>query len=172
MYVVVFLALAVAGAIVQLARDRRPRTRGRICEVFLTWWLGLGLGGSALFAAMGHLFLANEVAESIGWPTGSPFQREVGFANLALGTIAVLSVWKRGGFREAAMISMAIFLLGAAIGHIIEIVDTGNTAESNAGPILYTDIFAPLVSIGLLIGARREERAQPSDTVVIENAWQ
>jgi hypothetical protein len=43
---------------------------------------------------MGHYFLSDPVAESIGWPTGNPFQLEVGFANLAVG-ILVLSLYPR-----------------------------------------------------------------------------
>ena len=171
MFAVVFFVLASLGAIVHLARDWQPRTRARVVEVSLMWWLGLGLGGGSLFGAMGHLFFADRVAESIGWATGSPFQREVGFANLALGTIAVMAVRKRAGFREAAVIAVSIFLLGAAVGHVIEVVDAGNTAEYNSGPILYTDIIGPLVAIGLLLASQREQRSRPAVEGVVEEAW-
>ena len=42
---------------------------------------------------MGHTFAADEVAESIGWPTGNPFQTEVAVANLAIGTLGILSYY-------------------------------------------------------------------------------
>ena len=34
--------------------------------------------------AVGHIIMADRVAKSIGWTTGSPFQKEVAFANLSI----------------------------------------------------------------------------------------
>lgn len=43
-----------------------------------------------------------------------------------------------------------MFLWGAAIGHIHQIVTTGNEAPGNAGVMLYTDILLPLAGFILL----------------------
>ena len=126
-------------------------------EIAVRWWFGAG-GLWLLISASGHLFLANHVAGSIGWPTGSPFQREVGFANLALGVMGVLSIWARGTFREATVVGTAIFLWGTAGGHIHEIVTIGNLAGNNAGPNLYMDILGPMVAAVILFLLRRAER--------------
>ena len=42
-----------------------------------------------------HTFFADEVAASIGWAAGSPFQLEVGFANLAIGVLGAATFWRR-----------------------------------------------------------------------------
>jgi len=43
-----------------------------------------------------------------------------------------------------------LFLLGAAGGHIYQIVNADNFAPGNAGVILYTDILIPLIAFALL----------------------
>lgn len=43
------------------------------------------------------------------------------------------------------------FLGGAAVGHVVQIAETGNMATGNPGPILYTDILTPLSLLVLLV---------------------
>lgn len=45
---------------------------------------------------------------------------------------------------------VAGFLGGAGVGHIREIVEAGNLAPGNAGPILFTDFLTPLAIFLLL----------------------
>lgn len=42
------------------------------------------------------------------------------------------------------------FLGGAAVGHLVQISETGNMAAGNAGSILYTDMLTPLSLLVLL----------------------
>ena len=92
---------------------------------------------------------AKVAARFIGW-ADSPFQREVGFASLGFSAVGFLAF--RGSFdmRVAAVVGTGCFLLGAAGGHILEILRTGNLAPGNAGVILYTDILLPLIGFALL----------------------
>lgn len=65
----------------------------------LMWQLAIGLGVSLIWAGFGHLLMPDQVATSIGWQTGSPFQREVGMWDLALGIVAVLClIFRDHGF--------------------------------------------------------------------------
>ena len=52
--------------------------------------------------------------------------------------------------RLAAVIASAVFLWGAAVGHIIQMIQFQNYAAGNAGIIFYTDSLLPIFSIGLL----------------------
>jgi hypothetical protein len=38
----------------------------------------IGMAGGGIGGFFGHVFISDSVAESIGWPTGNPFQLEVG----------------------------------------------------------------------------------------------
>jgi len=56
-------------------------------------------------------------AAHIGWQV-SPFQFEVGMADLAIGITACLSLWRDLEFKTAAVSAASIVLLGDAIGHV------------------------------------------------------
>jgi hypothetical protein len=84
-----FSILPVIIAVGHLGLDRRSRSRERRLEVFLLYLFGVGVAGSGIGGFFGHVFISDSVAESIGWPTGNPFQLEVGFANLAVGILGI-----------------------------------------------------------------------------------
>lgn len=149
--VYMFLIIAILGPIVQLLISKAPRTKNRVFELFLVWFLFWMVGVSSIWAFMGHVFFANEVAAVIGWPAGSPFQFEVGIANLAFGILGLLCLKLRENFWVATIIGFSVFYLGAAYGHIVNILETGNMAPGNAGFALYMDILVPIVIIALLL---------------------
>ncbi len=66
----------------------------------------------------------------------------------------MLCLWLRGGFWTATALSLSIFTLGAAYIHSQDIVVHQNYAPNNAGPILYTDILVPLLTLGLLLACK------------------
>ena len=140
--------------------DKQPRTGGRVAEILLLWLLVINTGFGGLYAFSGHVFAANEVAESIGWPAGNPFQTEVGVANLAIAALGILSYWIRGNFWTAAVVATSIWLLGAAAIHVREMVTEGNYNPGNAGVIFYMDIIGPLLLITLLVCFRNAGRAR------------
>lgn len=150
------VALLAAGA--DIARGPRPRSAGLIADRLLRWIFFFVIGLMSLWAFMGHVFFPAEAAAAIGWQT-SPFQYEVGVANLGIGLAGVVGAfWGRLGFRTATWIMVTSFLGGAAIGHIRQIVETGNLAAGNAGPILYTDILTPAAVAALLVVAWRADQ--------------
>ena len=51
-------------------------------EKMLTWFMFFPVGLMSLYTAIIHIFFGNFTAEAIGW-LPSPFQYEVGIANLA-----------------------------------------------------------------------------------------
>lgn len=115
------------------------------------WMLLLSLGLHSLWAFMGHVFAAEPVARSIGW-SSSPFQFEVGVANLGIGVAAIAAVWLGTGAGWAVFLVAACFLWGAAFGHVREMVVERNFAINNAGPIFWWDILTPLtLLVGLLL---------------------
>ncbi len=149
-----FFVVAVAGFVVDAARHHGQGGRYDRVERAIRWSFGAS-GAWLLFAASGHLFAADDVARSIGWPVGSPFQREVGFGDLAWGVLGLLSVRASGPFRLAFALGSAIFLWGAAGGHIYEIVANDNVARNNSGLLLALDIGWPLLNLVLLTLLRR-----------------
>jgi hypothetical protein len=108
----------------------------------LVWLIGV----NGIVAGSGHLFFPDPIAMSIGW-TPSPFQWEVGLAGLGWGVLGVLCSNYGSEFWLATIIVASIFLLGAAVGHIRQMIVRHNFSPSNAGAILYTDIAIPVFVI-------------------------
>lgn len=155
----IFLMVTLIGAVLHLFLSK-TRTKNRIFEVFLLWFLVVMVGIGSIWAFMGHVFFADMVAAAIGWPAGSPFQFEVGIANLSYGILGLLC-WKfRDNFWTAAVIALSTFYLGDAYGHVANIMQTGNVAAGNAGYALYVDILVPIVLICLLIAYKMTTKKQ------------
>ncbi len=152
MFSIIFLIISFLGAGIHLFVSKEPKTAGRIISVLLLYLLVINVGVGGLLGFMGHAFRADEVAQSIGWSPGSPFQFEVAVSNLAFGILGLLCLWFRGNFWLATGIGSAVFGLGAAYGHIRDIIVNRNLAVNNAGLILWVgDIAVPLLILVLLI---------------------
>ena len=150
------LPLAVAG--IQIILDKSTNTRERRLEVFLIYLFALGVAGSGIGGFISHFFISDIVAESIGWPAGNPFQLEVAFANLMLGVLGLIAVGRRDGFREATVIAVTIFGVGATIVHLMDIIETGNLAPGNTVQN-FANLVRPALLIGFLVASRRAERS-------------
>jgi hypothetical protein len=110
-----------------------PSARGRVrqAEAMLIPLFVIGVAGSGIGGFLAHVFISDEIADSIGWDVGSPFQLEVGFANLAIGLLGAIAAERRDGFREATVIAATVFAVGATFVHVRDLFDTGNLAPGN-----------------------------------------
>ena len=125
---------------------------------FLMWQLAVGFGLSLLWDGFGHLVFPNQVAESIGWPTGSPFQREVGMWDAAMGITGLLCLKFRDEFWIAMITGAGLFSIAAGLGHVWELVVQGDTAPNNAGAVMYMDIFFPVFLAALFLWYWKRKR--------------
>jgi hypothetical protein len=148
------LALALAA----LRRDHHSSA-----ERFLAWLLLLPIGVSGLWAGLFHVFFPTVAAGLIGWHV-SPYQFEVGMADLAIGVTAMVSFWRDLSFKAAAVCAASIFLLGDAVGHVREMLVAGNFAPGNAGVPFYMDVICPVLAIALLVAASRGRKSAGTRT--------
>ncbi len=145
----------------------RPVTRGFVIDRLLRYLFLFPLGLQGLWAFLGHVFFPDEAARSIGWAP-SPFQYEVGVANLGLGLASLYAAFKGFEARVAVAIAATCFLIGAGIGHVRDIVQEGNLAPGNAGPIMVTDFLTPIVILALLFFASGKWRPKSLATLALE----
>lgn len=140
------LALAFALAALPGARS--------FAERLLDWILLLAVGVTGLWGGFFHIAFGDMAAAYIGWQP-SPFQCEVGMADLAIGVTAVVAFWRGMDFKAAAILAASVFLLGDAVGHVRQMIAAGNFAPGNAGVPFFTDIAVPVLAIALWFMARR-----------------
>ncbi|MEN6496957.1 MAG: DUF6790 family protein [Thermoguttaceae bacterium] len=162
MFACILLAVGLLLSALHLVLFTRDRSATNVARVALVYLLPIAVGLGGLIAFVGHTFRAEEIAKSIGWQPGSPFQFEVAVANLAFGVLGLLCLRFRDGFWIATILGYGVFLEGAAYGHIREILDAGNWAANNAGVILVADIVFPFVLLGLLAVSKKKRRQPKS----------
>jgi hypothetical protein len=143
--------LFVVAILAGLASRHRPRA-----DAMLSWLLLLPIGVTAIWAAIYHLLFPKFAAAFIGWQP-SPFQFEVGVADLAYGVTACAAFWRSLSFKAAVVCISAIALLGDAVGHIHQMIIVGDFAPGNAGVVFYCDILVPLAAIAMLLLAQRQK---------------
>jgi|SRR6185437_7531170 len=127
----------------------------RLCLAVLIFPVGLG----GLWGFVFHAFSPEAASAYIGWQT-NPFEYEVGIANLAMGIIGIAAGISSIGYKKATATFVTIFLIGAAIGHIHEIVVLNNWHPGNAGSILWTDILIPIVLWVAILFSREKQTNQ------------
>ena len=154
MFFAVFPILTILAWLIHLAAKSGVRAEKRlIAKVLLRYLLLINVGLEGLFGFYGHAFMGEQVAASIGWAP-SPFQYEVGIANLAIGSLGILCWWFEGTFWFATIVATTVWLWGDATGHLRQIVVAHNYAPNNAGAALYSDLLVPAVLIVLAFAAR------------------
>jgi 4-amino-4-deoxy-L-arabinose transferase-like glycosyltransferase len=156
-----FSVLPVIIAAGHLGLDSSSRPRERRLEIFLLYLFGVGVAGSGIGGFFGHVFLSDSVAESIGWPTGNPFQLEVGVANLAVGILGIVAMGRRDGFREATVIAVTVLGVGATVVHTMDVIESGNLAPGNTIQNL-SNLLRPALLIAFLAASRQAERSPDS----------
>lgn len=154
----VLTIIALVGALIHILLSKQPRSAAMVFDTLLKWLFFFAIGVWGLLGAYSHLLRSDEIAEAIGWTTGSPFQLEIGFANMAFGICGILATWCGMGFRWATATNLSVFLWGAAYVHISDTARTGNLAPYNTGFLLFADIILPIFLLGLLFALSRAQK--------------
>jgi hypothetical protein len=144
------VALAVA------ALAKRP---SNFSTRLLSWMLLLSVGVEELWAGLFHVFFSRVAAASIGWEV-SPFQFEIGVADIAIGVTAIISFWRSLPFKAATIAYVTLFYAGVAIGHVREAVASGDFSENNFGSLLLITVVKVFLLPALYLMTQKNERAQ------------
>jgi len=148
-YSLSFFVVGVIVSLVAIARAEQPIDRPVVVEKLLTWYVFFSIGVDNFYNFVMHVFFGKLSAAFIGW-ADSPFQFEVGTASLGFAAVGLLAAFRSYDLRLAAVLGPSIFTLGAAVGHLYQMVTAHNFAPGNAGIIFWTDIFIPLFGFALL----------------------
>src|SRR5215470_2438895 len=118
--------LMVVLPLVHLALSKVPRTPLGVVHILLLYALVFGVGMIGLpMGFIPHVFFPDQTAQSIGWPTGSPFQFEVGLHDGSWGVLGFLCIWVGGLFWLATGLGWSLFIIGATYIHIVKVVREG-----------------------------------------------
>jgi len=155
------LLLIVLALVTTTVKVRRTIAAGRSPDLAYVLWgellfyfIGIGYAYTGLL----HAYAQPLAAGSIGW-IPSPFEYELGWMEIPLAVVALMSLWRGFEFRLATTIIFVVFALAAAAQHVQEILRVHNYEPGNAGWILWIgDIAMPIVVLvcALMSAARRD----------------
>lgn len=168
-FTLTFFVIGLVFSVAAITRAPKPISAAMVVDKLLAWYVFFSIGVSYFYNFVVHVFFGQIAAAFIGW-ADSPFQLEVGVASLGFAVIGFLAAFGSFDLRLAAVIGFSIFTLGAAAGHVHQMIAAHNFAPGNAGVIFYTDFVVP--PFGLLMlwlqhrygkpGASSAERAKRS----------
>jgi len=84
------LVLGLVASVISLLRTPRPWTRSQLTEAIFSYFILFSIALSYLYNFVLHVFFSEMTARFIGWED-SPFQWEVGFANLGFAVVGFLA---------------------------------------------------------------------------------
>jgi Family of unknown function (DUF6790) len=152
------LLLTIFVSLIEIFTMKAIKDKKKIIEIFFLNSLLFLFGFNGLIGFFGHIFFGPQIAHLIGWPPGNPFQFEVGIANLAMGSLGILSLFFRNNFLLATVTANTIWFWGDAVGHIRSMIISQDFAPGNAGGYFYADIFFPVIAIILFTFYRKTTR--------------
>jgi hypothetical protein len=160
--------LFVVGLIVALVRvlaHRGPRTSEYVSGTFLDSFVIWAVGVAQTVNFVMHSVFGDYAAKTIGWAQ-SPFQWELAVSSLGVGVMAFVLGRRRAPFigKVAVVIATAIFGLGAAAGHIYQLVVNHDFAVDNTGLLLVSDIAINLIGLAFVIWHAAALRRHPDTT--------
>jgi hypothetical protein len=158
-----FLVVGLIVSLIAIAWSPGPVDAATIVEKLISWHVFFAIGVGNLYNFVCHVFFGKMAAAFIGW-ADSPFQFEVGMASLGFAAVAFTAAFRSFDLRLAAILGPSLFLLGAAAGHLYQMVTEHNFAPGNAGIIFYMDIIIPLVGFVLL--ALQHRYGRPSASLI------
>jgi hypothetical protein len=148
-YFLTFLIIGLIAAVISLSNKPKPLTINVVSEALFSYYLLFTIGINNLVNFVFHVFFGDIAAKFIGWEN-SPFQAEVGFASLGVGIAGVIAFKASLPFRFAALIPPSFFSLGAAGGHIYQMIVAKNFSPGNVGVVLPVDILIPVIGFVFL----------------------
>jgi hypothetical protein len=121
----------------------------------LLGWLLLSVGIAYTWAGFFHIAFPHMAASSIGWQV-SPFQFEIGVADVSIGIVAIVSFWRSLDFKGPVVGYLSLFSIGVAYGHFREAIYEGDYSKNNFGILLgITLIHAALLPVLYLLARKK-----------------
>jgi len=165
-YFVTFFVIGLIAAGISLFNKPKPLRSGEAGEAFFSYYLLFAIGINNLINFTFHVFFGDIAAKFIGWEN-SPFQAEVGFASLGVGIAGVIAFRASLSFRFATLIPPSAFSLGAAGGHIYQMIVARNFSPGNVGLVLPIDILLPVVGFVFLWLSYKHSQTRTSNRNLI-----
>ena len=141
-YFFTLLIIGFLAAGISLLNKPKPLRINTVAEAFFSYYLLFAIGINNVVNFVFHVFFGWTAPIFIGWED-SPFQAEVGYASLGVGIAGIIAFGASLPFRFATLIPPTVFSLGAAEGHIYQMITAHNFSPGNVGLVLPSNFLIP-----------------------------
>jgi len=149
--IIMFVAAIVVAALL-----RKPEA---FSARLLAWMLLLSVGIEETWAGLFHVFAPHLAASSIGWEV-SPFQFEIGVADIAIGLTAIVAFWRGDAFKAATICYVVLFYAGVAIGHFREAFLSNDFSGNNFGTLLLITVIKVFLLPALYLSTQKTQSSE------------
>jgi hypothetical protein len=162
-YMTTLFVIGLIVAAIRVIAHRGIRTRQFVAGAFLNSYVIWAIGAGQTVNFIMHSVFGDFAAKSIGWAQ-SPFQLELAVYSLGVGVAAFILGRRAAPFigKVAIVIAVAVAGLGAAAGHVYQIIANHDYAVDNTGLLLASDIGMNLIGIALVIWYAAARRPRPA----------
>lgn len=151
MYLIVTIGLMIVVPLASVVSDLTATTGAAgLFHLVGKWFTFWGIGVRLLTAGISQILRPGFTARgifNIADPAAEPIVRELGFANLAIGLIGVLSLPFPGQFLTAAAVAGGLFLLLDGLQHL-----RNRDRSTNETIAMVTDLVVPIAVAVYLVG--------------------
>lgn len=148
--VVMFVAALVVAALVRYPKAAPER--------YFSWLLLLSVGVEALWGGLFHVFFPDMASAQIGWQP-SPYEFEIGIADISLGLVAIAAFLRSLSFKSAIAVFSVLFDAGVLIGHFQQASAAGNFSPDNFGALqIVTALHVILIPTLLIVIWNKQNR--------------
>lgn len=149
MVFVFYALLGISIGAIDASYFSKVNTIADFASKMLLWEVVIGVGFLGITAFIGHALVSERTAKYIGWNSNG-FQKELGFSELGMGVIAIISLWGSSEYMNSAIIMCCILCAGASYVRIIDLTKNKNLVRGNIIS-LAPDLFLPISLIALKI---------------------
>ena len=151
-YMTTLFVVGLIVAAVRVLARRGHRSAEFVSGIFLNAFVIWAVGVAQTVNFVMHSVFGDYAAKTIGWAQ-SPFQWELAVSSLGVGIMAFILGRRTAPFigKVAVVIATVVFGLGAAGGHIYQMVVNHDYAANNTGLLLVSDIAINLIGLAFVI---------------------
>jgi hypothetical protein len=169
-YMTTLFVVGLIVAAVRVLAHRGHRSSEFVSGVFLNSFVIWAVAVAQTVNFVMHSVFGDYAAKTIGWAQ-SPFQWELAVSSLGVGVMAFILGRRTAPLigKVAIVIATVIFGLGAAGGHVYQMIANHDFAVNNTGLLLVSDIAINLIGLAFVIwhavAVRRE--ADTTDATIV-----
>lgn len=146
MWFMFFWGLGLASAVVHLSIIGFAQSLSTICSIFLLHQFVVAFGLVGLGGIIINIAIADYTSTKLGWP-GGPYQIKYGFCQAHLGIIGVLSIWFRGSFWVASLVTMYMYCISGVWTHLGEMIKNSKADTGNVCNMIMVIVYVTFITV-------------------------